>query len=94
MSACSFDRLLKFVNKQLDLDGQLDVYGHLDRCDICRDAVYELLRDRDKALFLHRAYRVEPSVFQHIIDEAIGLGVQAGNRKRCAAHSRFEGVVL
>jgi len=31
MSACSFNRLLQFVNKQLDLDGQLQVYGHLDR---------------------------------------------------------------
>jgi len=30
MSACSFDRLLQLVNKQLDLDGQLEVYGHND----------------------------------------------------------------
>jgi Fe-S oxidoreductase len=72
MSACSFDRLLKFVNKQLDLDGQLEVYDHLDRCDICRDAVYQLSRDRDEALFIYRARRVKPSVFQHPIDAAVG----------------------
>jgi predicted anti-sigma-YlaC factor YlaD len=72
MNACSFDRLLQFVNKQLDLDGQLEVYGHLDQCDICRDAVYQLSRDRDEASFIYRAHRVKPSVFQHPIEVAIG----------------------
>ena len=65
MSACSFDRLLQFVNRQLDLDGQLEVYEHLDRCDICRDAVYQLSRD-----FIYRPHRVKPSVFQHPIEDA------------------------
>jgi Fe-S oxidoreductase len=72
MSACSFDRLLQFVNKQLDLDGQLEIYDHLDRCDICLDAVYQLSRDRDEALFIYRARRVKPSVLQHPIEEAAG----------------------
>jgi hypothetical protein len=58
MSACSFDRLLHFVDKKLDLNGELDVYDHLDRCDICRDAVYQLSRDRDDSLFIHPAYLV------------------------------------
>ena len=62
MSACSFNRLLQLVNKQLDLDGQLEVYDHLDRCDICRDAICQISRDRDKAFFIFRAYRVKPSV--------------------------------
>jgi len=78
MSVCSFSRLLQLVDKQLDLDGQLEVYGHLERCDICRDAVYQLLRDRDKALFIYRAYRAEPYNVRHHIDEAAGsLGVYA-----------------
>ena len=62
MSACSFDRLLQFVNKRLDLDGQLEVYDHLDRCDICRDAVYQLSRDQDEAFFIYRAHGGNPSV--------------------------------
>jgi len=55
MSACSFSRLLQFINKQLDLDGQLEVYHHLDRCDICHDAVYQLARDLDGAFLINRA---------------------------------------
>lgn len=58
MSACSFDRLLQLVNKQLDLDGQLEVYNHLERCDICRDAVHQLSRERDRAFFIYRTRRV------------------------------------
>ncbi len=70
MSACSFNLLLQFTDKHLDLDGRLDVYDHLDRCDICRDAVYQLSRDRDEAFFISRAHRVKPSVLQHPIDAA------------------------
>ena len=62
MSACSFDRLLQFVNQQLDPDEQLAVYDHLEQCDICRDAVCQLSCDLDEALFIHRAHRVKPSI--------------------------------
>ena len=62
MGTCSFDRLLQFANKQLDLDERLEVYDHLDRCDICRDAVYQLSRDQDEAFFIYRAHGVNPSV--------------------------------
>jgi hypothetical protein len=48
MTVCSFG-LLQFVNKQLHLDGQLEVYDHLDRCDICREVVCQLSRDRAEA---------------------------------------------
>ena len=64
MSACSFDRLLQLVDMKLDLDRQLEVYDHLDRCDICRDAVYEVSRDRDEAFFIYRMHRAEPSILQ------------------------------
>ncbi len=70
MSACNFDRLLKLVNKQLDLDEQLEIYDHLDRCCFCRDAVCQISRDRDKSYFKYRAYRVRPSVRRHRIDAA------------------------
>jgi hypothetical protein len=73
MSACDFDRLLQFVNKQLDLDGRLEAYDHLDRCDICRDAVYQLSRDQDEAFLNDCAHCVEPSVLlQYPIDAAVG----------------------
>ena len=70
MSACSFNRLVQFINKQLDLDGQLEVYDHLDRCDLCRDAVYQLSCDRNGAFFMYRAQRVKPSALQHSTDAA------------------------
>jgi len=45
MSACSFEYLLQFVTRKLGLDEQLEVYNHLDRCDICREAVHHISRD-------------------------------------------------
>ena len=56
MSPCNFEYLLKFVNHQLDPDKQLEVYGHLYRCDICRDAVYQISRDLNRALFVYCAH--------------------------------------
>ena len=73
MSACNFNQLLRFANKQLDVDGQLEIYGHLDRCDICRDAIYQLSRDRDDAFFAHRTYRPKPSVRRRSKNVAIGF---------------------
>lgn len=70
MCACSFSRLLQFVNKQLDLDGQLEVYSHLDRCGICRDAIYQLVRDQDRAFLIYRVYRAEPYNVRRHIDKA------------------------
>jgi hypothetical protein len=62
MRACSFSRLLQLADKQLDLNAQLEVYDHLDRCDICRDAICQISHDRDKAFFIYRAYNVKASV--------------------------------
>jgi len=64
MSACSFDRLLQFVNKQLNLDGQLEIYDHIDRCAICRDTVYQLSRE---FVYRPRPRRVKPSVLRYPI---------------------------
>ncbi len=61
MSGCNFDSLLKLVDKQLDLDGKLDVYDHLDHCDNCRDAVYHILRDRDEEFFVPGRQKIEPA---------------------------------
>jgi hypothetical protein len=55
MSACNFEYLLQFVSNQLDLDGQIDVFDHLGRCNICREAVYQLSRELDAASLVYRA---------------------------------------
>jgi hypothetical protein len=61
MNSCNFDTLLKLVDKQLDLDGKLDIYDHLDHCENCRDAVYHILRDRDEGFFVPRPHKMEPA---------------------------------
>jgi predicted anti-sigma-YlaC factor YlaD len=57
MTPCSFDNLVKLLDKHLDLDAKLDVYDHLDNCDTCRDAIYHIKRDRDEAALLFRPFR-------------------------------------
>ena len=56
MSACNFEHLLQFVNNKLDPNKQLEVYDHLDRCDICRDAVCQISSDLNRALFIYCAH--------------------------------------
>jgi hypothetical protein len=62
MSACSFKKLVQLLDKQLELDDKLEVLSHLQSCGICRDAVYQISRDRDEKLFVHRPYNVEKHV--------------------------------
>ena len=59
MQTCNFEKLVMFLDKQLDLDGKLDVLDHLDQCEICRDAIYHISRDRDANLFVYRPFKVE-----------------------------------
>ncbi len=70
MSACNFEQLLQFVNMQLDLDKQLEVYDHLDRCDICREAVHHISRDLDGVFFIYCAHCGKPYAMQRPIDAA------------------------
>ena len=62
MSTCSFKKLVLLLDKKLTLDEKLEVLSHLDSCRICRDAVYQISRDRDEAYFIHRPYNVEKIV--------------------------------
>jgi hypothetical protein len=59
MNTCNFEKLVLLLDKQLDIDGKLDVLEHLDNCDICRDAVYHISRDRDANLFIFKPERPE-----------------------------------
>jgi hypothetical protein len=61
-TACSFDKLVHLVDKQISLDNKLELFSHLDSCSICRDAVYQISRDRDASLFVHRKYNVKKHV--------------------------------
>jgi len=70
MSACNFECLLQFVNKQLDLDKQLEVYEHLDCCNICRDAICQLSRDLAEVLFIYRVHGVKHYAFRRQIKKA------------------------
>lgn len=57
MKSCSFDRLVRLLDKQLDLEGKLEVFDHLDRCENCRDTVYQIARDRDRRFFIPRTHK-------------------------------------
>lgn len=62
MTNCSFRNLVLLLDHKLDLDGKLEVLEHLDRCPICRDAIYQIARDRDEALFLPQPRSAEKIV--------------------------------
>ena len=59
MRQCDFEKLVQYLDKQLDLDGKLDLLEHLDQCDACRDALYQISRDRDAHFFQYRPYHFE-----------------------------------
>ncbi len=50
-SGCSFEKLTQLLDRRLKLDCKLELLDHLDRCDTCRDAIYQMSRDRDKEFF-------------------------------------------
>ncbi|NLV30159.1 MAG: hypothetical protein GXY47_03305 [Acidobacteria bacterium] len=62
MTTCSFRNLVLLLEDKLELDDKLEVLEHLDRCPICRDAVYQIARDRDEALFIPQPCRAEKIV--------------------------------
>ena len=62
MTQCSFEKLIKLLDKELDLDGQLDILDHLDRCENCREAVFHISRDRDGDLFIYPSRDYQLSV--------------------------------
>ncbi len=59
MGRCEFEKLVRYLDKQLSLDEQLELFDHLDRCEVCREAIYLLSRDRDAAYFIFRPYRFD-----------------------------------
>jgi hypothetical protein len=48
---CNFERLWLYLDRKLDLDGQLEVLEHLENCETCFEAVYMMSRDNGAKLF-------------------------------------------
>ncbi len=59
MEKCRVEYLTQLLFDKLSLDARLEVLEHLDECQACREAFYELSRARDAALFIRRPYDVE-----------------------------------
>jgi len=53
---CDFEKLVRYLDKTLDIDAQLDVLSHIDDCESCREALFHISRDRDGDLFVYRPY--------------------------------------
>ncbi len=51
---CSFEMLIRYLEKRLKLDEQLEVLDHLDHCEACFETLYLLSRDRDAAYHVYR----------------------------------------
>ena len=49
---CSFDALVRYLDKELNVDRELEVLDHIDECETCRDAMYHISFDRDAGLFV------------------------------------------
>lgn len=81
MSACNFEYLLQFVDNQLDPDKQLEIYDHLDRCDICRDALFQISRDRKMLLFFYCAQCANHNNFRR------ATGMSSSGRARLRTHA-------
>ncbi len=58
MMRCDFEKMVRYLDKQLNIDEKLELFDHLDRCDVCREAMYLLARDRDAALFVFGSGKV------------------------------------
>ena len=62
MNTCSFKKLVEYLDNHLNMDEKLEILTHLETCQICRDAIYQISKDRDEAFFVRRPYNVEKHV--------------------------------
>ncbi len=62
MGACNLQRLEQLLDKKLTLNARLEAFDHLDKCRHCREAIYFISHDRDRALFVYRKQTMRLSV--------------------------------
>jgi hypothetical protein len=48
--SCNFERLCSYVNNGLDVKGRQEIIAHLNRCEICLEAVCLMLEDQSDGL--------------------------------------------
>ncbi len=65
MKPCNFDKLVQYLDNRLNLEKKLELLEHIDECEMCRDAIYHISRDRDADLFIYRPYKVEKVLPHH-----------------------------
>lgn len=76
---CNFNLLLQLLDKQLELDEELEAYDHLDQCEICQDTIYQLSRDRDQELYIYPGHSSELPFVPYPSVQQEALGVRTGD---------------
>ena len=88
---CSFERLIECLDGRLDTDGQLEVFNHVERCDVCFEAMFELVRERNLAGYERGPGRaVLDAPLQHAGRHAGSKGSRAGRLDSPPACGRRE----
>ena len=58
---CDFDRLRVLLDKELQLDEALELFDHLDNCDVCFEEVYRIYKERDSKFFRFKSFLYDES---------------------------------
>ncbi len=53
---CNYNRLVKFLEKKLDIDQRLEILSHLETCGNCFDELYKLRRMKDNKHFIYKSF--------------------------------------
>ena len=64
--SCNFEKLCSYVNNELDVKGRQEIIAHMNRCEICLEAVCLMLEDQCDDL-------IPPSQDQDTVDVKCGL---------------------
>ncbi len=88
MTECSFERLLQLLDKRLSTDAQLKLFDHLDKCEICRETIYHIARDRDEAMqiLLPQGRRKSPRASRMGQPTATAVSALSRARRASARH--------
>jgi hypothetical protein len=53
MNQCNHEKLVKLLDKKLNIEDSLEVFDHIHVCSICQEAVYLISRSNDAAYFIY-----------------------------------------
>ena len=60
---CDFDRLHFLLDKELKLDEALELFEHLDSCEVCFEEMYRIYKERDSKFFRFKSFHYDESRF-------------------------------